>query len=140
MGLDQAVTGPLVAGIGFRRGTDPDEIAALIERALATLGAERSHLTAVATAADRASEPAIRAATARFGLSPLPVSSEALEARDIEIVTRSARIERLRGVGSLAEAAALAGAGRRSRLALPRIASGGATCALAVRYDTTRES
>ena len=27
MGLDQAVTGLLVAGIGFRRGTDADEIA-----------------------------------------------------------------------------------------------------------------
>ncbi|WP_419539786.1 hypothetical protein [Methylobacterium oryzae] len=40
----------------------------------------------------------------------------------------------------MAEAAALAGAGSGSRLALPRIASGGATCALAVRYDTTRES
>ena len=67
------------------------------------------------------------------------MGAAALEARDAEIVTRSARIEHLRGVGSLAEAAALAGAGDMSRLALPRIASRGATCALAVRYDTTRE-
>ncbi|MEE7448044.1 precorrin methylase [Methylobacterium radiotolerans] len=140
MGLDQAVTGALVAGIGFRRGTDADEIAELIERALALVGAARSSLAAVATADDRASDPAIRAATARFGLAPHPIAAAALEARDAEIVTRSARVERLRGVGSVAEAAALAGAGSGSRLALPRIASGGATCALAVRYDTTRES
>ncbi|MBY0255181.1 cobalamin biosynthesis protein [Methylobacterium radiotolerans] len=139
MGLDQAVTGALVAGIGFRRETDAEEIAGLIERALALAGAARSSLAAVATAADRASDPAIRAAAARFGLAPHPVPAAALEARDAEIVTRSARIEHLRGVGSLAEAAALAGAGDMSRLALPRIASRGATCALAVRYDTTRE-
>ncbi|MEH3065006.1 MAG: cobalamin biosynthesis protein [Methylobacterium radiotolerans] len=134
------MTGALVAGIGFRRGTEAEEIAELIERALALVGAARSSLAAVATADDRASDPAIRAATARFGLAPDSIAAAALEARDAEIVTRSARIERLRGVGSLAEAAALAGAGPRSRLALPRIASGGATCALAVRYDTTRES
>ncbi|SFE28698.1 cobalamin biosynthesis protein [Methylobacterium sp. 13MFTsu3.1M2] len=133
------MTGALVAGIGFRRGTEAEEIAGLIERALALVGAARSSLAAVATADDRASDPAIRAATARFGLAPHPIAAAALEARDAEIVTRSARIERLRGVGSLAEAAALAGAGPQSRLALPRIASGGATCALAVRYDTTRE-
>ncbi|WP_331308768.1 cobalamin biosynthesis protein [Methylobacterium oryzae] len=123
------MTGALVAGIGFRRGTDADEIAELIERALALVGAARSSLAAVATADDRASDPA-----------PHPIAAAALEARDAEIVTRSARVERLRGVGSVAEAAALAGAGSGSRLALPRIASGGATCALAVRYDTTRES
>ncbi|UIY40001.1 cobalamin biosynthesis protein [Methylobacterium radiotolerans] len=133
------MTGALVAGIGFRRETDAEEIAGLIERALALAGAARSSLAAVATAADRASDPAIRAAAARFGLAPHPVPAAALEARDAEIVTRSARIEHLRGVGSLAEAAALAGAGDMSRLALPRIASRGATCALAVRYDTTRE-
>jgi cobalt-precorrin 5A hydrolase len=140
VGLDQAVTGALVAGIGFRRGTEAEDIAGLIERALALVGAARSSLAAVATADDRASDPAIRAATAWFGLAPHPIAAAALKARDAEVVTRSARIERLRGVGSLAEAAALAGAGPRSRLALPRIASGGATCALAVRYDTTRES
>lgn len=133
------MTGALVAGIGFRRETDAEEIAGLIERALALVGSARSSLAAVATAADRASDPAIRAAAARFGLAPHPVPAAALEARDAEIVTRSARIEHLRGVGSLAEAAALAGAGDMSRLALPRIASRGATCALAVRYDTTRE-
>ncbi|MCJ2071608.1 cobalamin biosynthesis protein [Methylobacterium sp. J-030] len=130
------MTGCLVAGIGFRRGTGADEIAALIARALERVGAERAALTAIATAADRAAEPAVTAAAARFGLSPRPIAPDALEARDAELATRSARIEHLRGVGSLAEAAALAAAGPDSRLALPRIASGGATCALA-RGQTT---
>ena len=39
MGLDQAMTGPLVAGVGFRRGTSADEIVALIASALAQVGA-----------------------------------------------------------------------------------------------------
>jgi cobalt-precorrin 5A hydrolase len=132
MGLDQAMTGPFVAGIGFRHGTGADEIAALIVRALGLVGGGESDLATVATADDRAAEPAIRGAAARFGLAPSSVTAEALERRDGQVVTRSARIERLRGVGSLAEAAALSAAGPESRLALPRIASGGATCALAV--------
>ena len=125
------MTNTLAAGIGFRRGTRADEIAALITQALGQVGAAPGDLTAIATAADRATEPAITDAAARYGLSPCPIIAEALAARDAELATRSARIEHLRGVGSVAEAAALAAAGPDSRLALPRIASGGATCALA---------
>ena len=136
MGVDETMTGSLVAGIGFRRGAGADDIAALIARGLGLLGANAAELAAIATAADRATEPAIRGAAARFGLSPSPVTAAALAARDGEVVTRSPRIEHLRGVGSLAEAAALAAAGPESRLALPRIASAAATCALAVRQTT----
>ncbi|MCJ2090497.1 cobalamin biosynthesis protein [Methylobacterium sp. E-005] len=130
------MTNLLAAGIGFRRGTGADEIAALITRALLHVGAGPRDLTAIATAADRTCEPAIAQAAARFSLSPCPIDPEALAARDAELVTRSARIEHLRGVGSLAEAAALAAAGPGSRLTLPRIASAGATCALAVGQST----
>ena len=136
MGLDEVMTGRLVAGIGFRRNTGPDEITALITRALGQAGVDGTALAAVATAADRAGEPAIAAAAAGFGLAPCPVGPDALAASDARVVTRSARIEGLRGVGSLAEAAALAVAGPGSRLVLPRIASGGATCALALRPNT----
>lgn len=132
------MTDPLVAGIGFRRGTGADEITALITRALGAIGAARTDLTAVATASDRAAEPSICAAAAAFGLSPSAIAATDLEACDDRIVTRSARIERLRGVGSLAEAAALVAAGPESRLALPRIASAGATCALAIPHPTAQ--
>lgn len=130
------MTGRLVAGIGFRRNTGSDEIAALITRALGQAGYDGTALAAVATAADRAGEPAIAEAAAGFGLSPWPVGPTDLEASDARVVTRSTRIETLRRVGSLAEAAALAVAGPESRLVLPRIASGGATCALALRPNT----
>ena len=136
MGLDEAVTLPrLVAGIGFRRATPPAEIVALLHRALGEAGLAPERLTAIASAADRTGEPAIRVAAAAFGLIPTGLDASALTAVDARVVTRSSRIEASRGVGSVAEAAALACAGPAARLLLPRIASAGATCALALFED-----
>ncbi|WP_253393890.1 cobalamin biosynthesis protein [Methylorubrum extorquens] len=133
MGLDEAVTPPrVVAGIGFRQATTAAEIVALLNRALAEAGLASGQLTAIATAADRAGEPAIREAATVFGLAPIALDAAALTAVDARVVTRSRRIEASRGVGSVAEAAALACAGAAARLVLHRIASAGATCALAV--------
>lgn len=126
----------LVAGIGFRRDARADEIAALIARALEEAGAESGQLAGIATAQDRAGDPAIRDAAITFGLAVEGISPEALVACDSQVPTRSARIEALRGVGSLCEAAALAGAGPAGSLALMRIASGSVTCALAFRPET----
>lgn len=120
----------LVAGIGFRHDMASDAIVTLIRRALAATAEGR--LAAIATAADRACEPAIREAAAAFGLVPVAVGPDALRQVDSRVPTRSTRIERLRGVGSLAEAAALAVAGETGRLVLARIDDGRSTCALAV--------
>ncbi|WP_342154038.1 cobalamin biosynthesis protein [Methylorubrum sp. SB2] len=121
----------LVAGIGFRHAATVEEIVDLIGRALAEAEFAPDALAAIATAADRAGEDVCRAAAAAFGLKPVAVSPDALAAVDAGVVTRSARIAASRGVGSVAEAAALAAAGPNARLLLPRIASAGATCALA---------
>ncbi|MEE7455764.1 precorrin methylase [Methylorubrum populi] len=134
MGLDalvSALPASVVAGIGFRRAAAAAEIIALVRRALREAGLAPDALAAIATAADRAGEPAIREAAAAFGLTPSALDPAALAQADGRVVTRSVRIEALRGVGSLAEAAALACAGPQARLVLPRIASAGATCALA---------
>ncbi|PWB94962.1 cobalamin biosynthesis protein [Methylosinus sporium] len=56
---------------------------------------------------------------------------DTLLARKDELLTRSLRVEALTGVGSVAEAAALVGAGAGSRLFGPRLASAGVTCAIA---------
>lgn len=122
----------VVAGIGFRRATTGAEIVALLRRALGEAGLASGQLAAIATAADRAGEPAVREAAAAFGLAPTALDAAALTAVDARVVTRSGRIEASRGVGSVAEAAALACAGPAARLVLLRIASAGATCALAV--------
>ena len=121
----------VVAGIGFRGCTQAAEIEALIRRALAEAGLSQSALAGIATAADRAGAPALAAAAGGFGLAPAGIAADALAAADAEVVTRSARIEALRGVGSLAEAAALAACGPGARLVRALIASAGATCALA---------
>jgi len=59
----------------------------------------------------------------------LPLAT--LLARKDELLTRSPRVDALTGVGSVAEAAALAGAGPKSLLLGPRITSAHATCAMA---------
>jgi hypothetical protein len=56
---------------------------------------------------------------------------ESLLTRRSDLLTHSARVKALTGVGSVAEAAALVGAGPGSVLLGPRIASARATCAIA---------
>lgn len=125
----------LVAGIGFRHATSADEILALVAEGLRQADLVSAHLAALATAADRAGDRAIRDAAEALGVPLVAIGVEALREAGRRVVTRSVRIEALRGVGSLAEAAALAAAGPDGRLVLPRIASAGATCALAASGD-----
>lgn len=135
MDLDQAVSGPdgdVIAGIGFRRRTGADEMVGLIREALDRVGLPHEALRAIATAADRADEEPVRRAAEVFSLVPIPIEAQAMIAVDDRVPTRSSRITESRGVGSLAEAAALVAAGEGGRLVLPRIASAGATCALAI--------
>lgn len=131
------MTERVVAGIGFRHATAADEILDLVGHALAR---QPFLLESLATAADRADEPAIRAVAATLGVPLIGVSAEALIAMDARVVTRSARITATRGVGSVAEAAALAGAGPGATLILPRIASAGATCALALGPESVTQA
>ena len=131
------MTERVVAGIGFRHATAADEILDLVGHALAR---QPFLLESLATAADRADEPVIRAVAATLGVPLIGVSAEALIAMDARVVTRSARITATRGVGSVAEAAALAGAGPGATLILPRIASAGATCALALGPESVTQA
>lgn len=133
MGFCKTVSRDLVAGIGFRRAAGADEIVALVCGALVVAEASPDRLAALATAEDRADEPAFREAAAALGCEAIGLSPAALSAVDTRVPTRSARIEQLRGVGSLAEASALAGAGEGGTLLVPRIASARVTCALACR-------
>jgi cobalt-precorrin 5A hydrolase len=60
---------------------------------------------------------------------------EALKARKGAAATHSPRVQAMFGVGSVAEAAALVGAGPGSRLLAPRVATPYAACALAVSAE-----
>lgn len=118
----------IVAGIGCRPGCDGDAIAALVRRASSTIGCD---VSALATPEFRGDEPGMQLAARTLALPLMVVDRAALSAAQPRCVTRSARAQLATGFASVAEAAALAAAGPDSALILPRIAGGGATCALA---------
>jgi cobalt-precorrin 5A hydrolase len=129
----QAVSGRVIAiGIGCRAGASAANIAALVQRTLshAQLDGAGAHLFSIDTKRDEIG--LIKAA--RLLAMPIAfLSRDALAARASDAVTRSDRIAALHHLPSIAETAALAGAGPGSRLVLPRVSDGAVTCAVAIR-------
>ena len=118
----------LIAGVGMRRGTGSKEIVALVHLASAAVGRP---VTALAAPAFRRGETGLAEAARALQIDLLFIEDGALQAMQPRCVTHSAIAERAVGYSSVAEASALAGAGPRARLVLPRIKSRSATCALA---------
>lgn len=118
-----------VAGLGLRTGASREALRA----ALAAAGAEGC--TALATAEAKAGAVVLRDLARDLGLPVLAIPPAALAAQDT--LTQSPRVQARFGTGSLAEAAALAGAGPGARLSGPRAQSpdGMATAAVAERKD-----
>ncbi len=119
----------LAIGIGCKSGVTPDAVIALIEKACSQIGGQPA---ALYTAKEKQVEPALGEAARRLGLSLIPITRAALKEAAPRAVTKSPRVLALFGVSSIAETAALAGAGPGSQLVLPRIAADGVTCAIAV--------
>jgi len=111
----------IVAGFGFRAAATRDSLADALARA-----SGGRHVDRLATAADKV--PHLAAA---FDLPVVAVAADLIAAQDT--ATSSPASRAARGTGSLAEAAALAAAGRGARLIAPRAVSCDrmATCALA---------
>jgi cobalt-precorrin 5A hydrolase len=59
------------------------------------------------------------------------LDAHALESASGRAATRSAKVQQMFGLPSIAETAALAGAGLASCLLAPRISAAGASCAIA---------
>jgi cobalt-precorrin 5A hydrolase len=125
----------IVAGIGCRKGASAAEIDAAIETALERAGRPLAKIDRVATATTKRNEDGIAAAAAKRGLPLIFVAQPDLEIASARGATWSARVLALAGVPSVAEAAALAAAGPKARLILPRIVKGPVTCALAEAED-----
>jgi len=118
----------IVAGVGFSSRCAPEELAQLVRRAQAAADLVPTGLAAPAW---KARSPCLQRAAQLLGLPILPIDRDQLAGVVDRVVSHSAASHAVAGVGSAAEAAALAAAGPRARLALPRIASAYATCALA---------
>lgn len=119
-----------IAGFGFRTNAT---VGALRD-ALAAAGGSTG-VAALAAAAGKADAASLRAMAAELGLPVHAIQPEDLAS--VPTLTASARVAERYGVGSVAEAAALAAAGPGARLLAPRAVSrdGMATAAIAEGTD-----
>ena len=123
--------GRLIAGIGLRPGTSEADIAACLNEALLAAGLAGEPVPRMATLAARGTEPGLLALAKARSAELVAIPDEALKGFEAACATRSTRIASLYGVGSVAEAAALAAAGPGGVLVQARIATARVTCALA---------
>ena len=127
----------IVAGFGFRAAAGADSLAEALARAWAQAcreegGPPGAGPDLLATAADKAAAPGFAGFARARGAAVRPVPAACLARMTTS--TRSPASLAARGVGSLAEASALAAAGEGAHLLGPRAVSadGMATCALAM--------
>lgn len=121
----------IAAGVGFRRTASADEIVSLVEIAIARAELSEGTLHRLATIETLAALPAFAEASQRLAVKAVAIDDAALRAVGARVSTQSARSMMAHGVGSVAEAAALAAGGSDARLILTRISSASVTCALA---------
>jgi cobalt-precorrin 5A hydrolase len=127
----------MVAGIGCRSGVSAEQVESALAAALAPMLPAGRTLALIATPATKCHEPGIIAAAAARRIPLVLITQSELEAADPRTLTRSEHAMTAMNVHSVAEAAALAGAGPTSRLLGPRIALGPVTCALACALADT---
>lgn len=117
-------------GIGCKRGCSSDAIGALVERAIAAapcIGATAALFTHEA----KRSEAGLVDAAKALGLPLVFLEPQVLQNASLRAATNSPRVMAMFGLPSIAEAAALAGAGPSSVLLVARMSDRGASCAIA---------
>jgi cobalt-precorrin 5A hydrolase len=119
----------IAIGIGCKSGVQAGDVVALIEDALSRV--EYDTIAGLFTVAAKSLESGLAEAAVRLSLPLLFLPETALKNVACRTETRSERVVALFGVPSIAETAALVGAGEGARLILPRIRQGGVTCAIA---------
>lgn len=127
-------------GFGCRVGVAGHAIVAAVQVTLETAKAQISapfdyQLFTIFTKADHAGP---REAARLLGVNIGFLSVERLARHDGRTTQRSPWVEAVFGLGSVAEAAALAGAGEDSHLVVPRLLHYGVTCALARTAEGAR--
>jgi cobalt-precorrin 5A hydrolase len=123
MAGDEAVSAAV--GVGCRAGASAEAVERLVREALARAGLETASLHGLRRV------PALTEAAARLGLALYWHDEAALRAAAPRIVSHSPRVAALFGVGSVAEAAALAGAGADARIVIAKFSADGVSVAVA---------
>jgi cobalt-precorrin 5A hydrolase len=123
----------IAIGIGANSQAGERDFAAALDEALAQFAPDAVATLEHAPFADR-----VRDGAQRKSLRYHSVTLESLRQRGDDCFTRSERALSLYGVGSMAEAAALAAAGSGSRLVMPRRIVGHVTIAVAQSGDVER--
>jgi cobalt-precorrin 5A hydrolase len=121
----------IVAGIGCREACTAADILAAIGLALRQTKLTARDIDRICTPSFKSRAPEIAAAAEMLQRPLVFLDLDTLAMRDAETLTHSPHVATRFGLSSIAETAALAGAGASSRLCGPRLAYGGATCALA---------
>ncbi|QYO77517.1 cobalamin biosynthesis protein [Devosia salina] len=122
----------LVAGLGLRTQAGPDDVLGLLDICLAMADMTRADLVALATVEDRQDHPALVEVARQLAVPLLALPVEGLT---IPVPNPSARVQKLTGLTSVAEAAAL----RFGPLLVDKQRSARVTCALS-RYSPARDS
>jgi cobalt-precorrin 5A hydrolase len=122
----------IVAGVGSRRGTEADELERVVRMALDLFRVPAERLEAIATESDKAMAAAFLEASRRLSAKLVACTIEELDRVAGQVLTPSKLVLETKGVPSIAEASALVAAGRNARLLGTRVATAGATCAIAI--------
>lgn len=125
----------IAIGIGANSRAHSRDFAAALDEARREAGG--GHAVATFEAAIFANYVRVAARAARLPFRPIPL--EAMRERSKDCLTRSERTLSLFGVASVAEAAALAGAGEGSHLIMPRRIVGNITIAAAQSADESEK-
>jgi cobalt-precorrin 5A hydrolase len=118
-------------GVGCRSGVAPEAVIAAAQETLA-LAPVPVRLVGIHTSARKLAEAGLKEAAARLALELHFHEDGALRAVESRIASASKRVARLVGVGSVAEAAALCGAGGGARLVVAKHSTADVSCAIAL--------
>jgi cobalt-precorrin 5A hydrolase/precorrin-3B C17-methyltransferase len=126
----------LAIGLGCERGADSSETIELLRRCLAEAGLASAAVACVASLDLKADEPAVTDTARTLGVPARFFPAERLEAETPRLANPSETVFREVGCHGVAEGAALAAAGPRARLVVPKRKIARATCAIAEARET----
>ena len=125
----------LALGVGCERGTDPAELATLVEETLAQAGLSPLAIAGVFSIDVKADEAAVHDLAAGLGVPARFFDAATLEAETPRLANPSDLVFREVGCHGVSEGAALAAAGPEAKLLVAKTKSKRATCAVALAPD-----